>query len=462
MKLFTKSIRTYPAFLFTERALAVGIANKERTNFSLLQEVALPDGLIQNDQVRDTAKLAAFLQNIRQQLNIVDVHVVVGISEVKATVKSLKLPLLSADEITQAVEEEADSFLPFRPHDEYIDWMLIEKLSDEEEYVLVSAVPKTIVDGFVRAFVQAGMQPVAFETTSLSLFRLLPADARRLSLTVELGDITTVLVLSVSGSIEVSSVIQESDNLLEKIQRLTTFYIHKKGAGKPPDSIYVCGSRATPQIARQIAQTLSMKPMLLSAPFPQLAEDKRIRYAVLASLALKRVAPPTDMKTINILPEALSQKYSAEQEMAVERRVKMALLIIGIFLVGLNAFTMFFLQRAGRTVENSLSYLTTSQSSVTYEPNKVLTAQSVFTQHEMLADALREIAAVTSPLVSVRGTHFSAKDRTIIISGTAATRDGLLAFRDALAQKEIFTEVTIPFSSLEQERESEFRVVLKL
>ena len=350
MKLFTKSIRTYPAFLFTERALAVGIANKERTNFSLLQEVALPDGLIQNDQVRDTAKLAAFLQNIRQQLNIVDVHVVVGISEVKATVKSLKLPLLSADEITQAVEEEADSFLPFRPHDEYIDWMLIEKLSDEEEYVLVSAVPKTIVDGFVRAFVQAGMQPVAFETTSLSLFRLLPADARRLSLTVELGDITTVLVLSVSGSIEVSSVIQESDNLLEKIQRLTTFYIHKKGAGKPPDSIYVCGSRATPQIARQIAQTLSMKPMLLSAPFPQLAEDKRIRYAVLASLALKRVAPPTDMKTINILPEALSQKYSAEQEMAVERRVKMALLIIGIFLVGLNAFTMFFLQRAGRTV----------------------------------------------------------------------------------------------------------------
>ncbi|HLB61012.1 MAG TPA: pilus assembly protein PilM [Patescibacteria group bacterium] len=462
MKLFTKSIRTYPAFLFTERALAVGIANKERTNFSLLQEVALPDGLIQNDQVRDTAKLAAFLQNIRQQLNIVDVHVVVGISEVKATVKSLKLPLLSADEITQAVEEEADSFLPFRPHDEYIDWMLIEKLSDEEEYVLVSAVPKTIVDGFVRAFVQAGMQPVAFETTSLSLFRLLPADARRLSLTVELGDITTVLVLSVSGSIEVSSVIQESDNLLEKIQRLTTFYIHKKGAGKPPDSIYVCGSRATPQIARQIAQTLSMKPMLLSAPFPQLAEDKRIRYAVLASLALKRVAPPADMKTINILPEALSQKYSAEQEMAVERRVKMALLIIGIFLVGLNAFTMFFLQRAGRTVENSLSYLTTSQSSVTYEPNKVLTAQSVFTQHEMLADALREIAAVTSPLVSVRGTHFSAKDRTIIISGTAATRDGLLAFRDALAQKEIFTEVTIPFSSLEQERESEFRVVLKL
>jgi len=422
----------------------------------------LPDGLIQNDQVRDTAKLAAFLQNIRQQLNIVDVHVVVGISEVKATVKSLKLPLLSADEITQAVEEEADSFLPFRPHDEYIDWMLIEKLSDEEEYVLVSAVPKTIVDGFVRAFVQAGMQPVAFETTSLSLFRLLPADARRLSLTVELGDITTVLVLSVSGSIEVSSVIQESDNLLEKIQRLTTFYIHKKGAGKPPDSIYVCGSRATPQIARQIAQTLSMKPMLLSAPFPQLAEDKRIRYAVLASLALKRVAPPADMKTINILPEALSQKYSAEQEMAVERRVKMALLIIGIFLVGLNAFTMFFLQRAGRTVENSLSYLTTSQSSVTYEPNKVLTAQSVFTQHEMLADALREIAAVTSPLVSVRGTHFSAKDRTIIISGTAATRDGLLAFRDALAQKEIFTEVTIPFSSLEQERESEFRVVLKL
>ena len=92
----------------------------------------------------------------------------------------------------------------------------------------------------------------------------------------------------------------------------------------------------------------------------------------------------------------------------------------------------------------------------------MLTAQSVFTQHEMLADALREIAAVTSPLVSVRGTHFSAKDRTIIISGTAATRDGLLAFRDALAQKEIFTEVTIPFSSLEQERESEFRVVLKL
>lgn len=462
MKLFKNRIRTFPAFLFTERTLQVGIANKERTNFALLHEVALPEGLIQNDQVKDTAKLAAFLQNIRQQLKIIDLHVVVGISEVKATVKSLKLPLLSADEITQAIDEEADSFLPFRPHDEYIDWMLIEKISDEQEYVLVSAVPKAIVDGFVRAFVQAGMQPVAFETTSLSLFRLLPPDARRLSLTIELGDITTVLVLSISGSIEVSSVIQESDDLLEKIKRLTTFYTHKLEGGKPPDSIYVCGSKATPQIAQQIARTLSMKPMLLSAPFPQLAEDKRIRYAVLGSLTLKRVAPPADMKSINILPEALSEKYSAEQEMMVERPVKMALLIISIFLVGLNAFTMFFLSQAHRTVEESLSYLTDSQSSVTYAPNKIRTAQSIVAQHEMLAAAIREISAVTTPLASVRGTHFSAENHTIIISGTAATRDGLLAFRDALAQKEIFTEVTIPFSSLEQERESEFRIVLVL
>src|SRR3989344_5869022 len=132
--------KRFASFLFTETKLQMGKLNPAGSAFAYFSEMVLPAGIIAGGEVKNIEALVQVLQLIKKQTKLKDMDVVVGIPEIKATTHSMVLPLLSPPEVQQAIIRDAESFLPFATGEEYIDWMLVEKLPDDKQKILLSAV----------------------------------------------------------------------------------------------------------------------------------------------------------------------------------------------------------------------------------------------------------------------------------------------------------------------------------
>src|SRR3989344_7977613 len=252
MKNISGPPKRYPVVLISESKLFIAKLNGANTAFTHFVEMNLPPGLVSGGEVRNCTQLSQILLTAKRQSGLKETKVIVGVPETKATTHSLILPALANEEIEQAIQHEAPEFLPFSVQDEYMDWMVVNKLADDHQAVLISAIPKTVIDGFSQAVLGAGLSPVAFESTSITLFYLIPHARRNNVLAAEIGDQSTVVILMIQGTIEAVSVIPGNENVVEKLAKMVQFFIDEKTEGKVPDELFVSGKNASSSYVSQI------------------------------------------------------------------------------------------------------------------------------------------------------------------------------------------------------------------
>ncbi len=454
------------SFLVSETVLQVAQLSNRGNAFVRFFETPMPAGIIAGGEVKNIEAFTQFLLAVKKQAKITDKFVGVGIPETKATTHSLDLPNLNENEIEQAILREAPAFLPFSIAEEYIDWKIINKESDEQK-VLISAVPKTVIDGFTKAFVGAGLSPVAFETTSLSLFRLirhLPSGGRELMLAAEVSDASTVLILVKDQSVEVSSVISDTSNLVDKLQRVIQFFVERKTEGKVPETLYLSGKHA-PQLATQIGTTLGIKTQPLKGALPKYPEAKQIEYALLYSLAYKTIAAPIDQKTINIMPSDLMHDYEENEKARFEKMLKILFLVtIGVF--GAVTFFMYqTLDRAKLTIARravSVGTAATTPGELAFSPVRIALLGTLAQQNDGVVTMIETIYESVPEGITVKDITYEKDKAEAIIVGTASTRDRIIEFQTALEETTLFQKVTVPLSSFEQDLNIDYRIVLTL
>lgn len=141
-------------------------------------EVEVPRGIMEKSEIKDEKKLS---QIIRQGLESVqgkkikDRYVISSLPEEKSFLDVLKIPQLEEKEVRPALMVEAESHIPLPIKEVYCDFEKIENINKNATYqeMLFVAVPKTIVDSYVRVLKMAGLQPKAMEVESLAVARTL-------------------------------------------------------------------------------------------------------------------------------------------------------------------------------------------------------------------------------------------------------------------------------------------------
>ena len=83
----------------------------------------------------------------------------------------LSLPVINKKELAQAVRLEAEQYIPVASEELYIDYTIISNTKDNQE-VLISAVPKKIVDSYIELTNLLGIELVSLETTIAAAERL--------------------------------------------------------------------------------------------------------------------------------------------------------------------------------------------------------------------------------------------------------------------------------------------------
>jgi len=208
----------------SDLSLKAVLLKKHRKHLRMesLEGILLPEGVIQGGEAQDTEKLAEFIKKVVAKLRAVDTRqVIVSLPEEKSFIRLLRMPMMPAREIREAVRFEAENYIPFSIDKVYIDSQIIGSQDKNKDYaeVLLAALPKKTVDPYVEALYMAGLIPVAMETESQATARALIKGfyAQKPVFIVDMGATSTNFSVYSGNSLRFTSFIPFSTNSLTAV-----------------------------------------------------------------------------------------------------------------------------------------------------------------------------------------------------------------------------------------------------
>ena len=172
------SAKTSPVGLDLGRSSITAVRLRHQTSGSVLQQAALdaiPDGLIQEGEVRDVEGLASAIRDFWKRYKIHGRKVALGLANQKIVVRSLDFPLLDGKELRSAIEFQAQDYIPIPIDEAVFDYHVLGRFTDhdgiEKQKVLVVAAQKAMVMDFINAVKKARLQVAGVDLQAFALIR---------------------------------------------------------------------------------------------------------------------------------------------------------------------------------------------------------------------------------------------------------------------------------------------------
>lgn len=166
-------------------------------------ERTFPHGIIESGEVKKPADLRAIFSDIKKQYGLE--HAAVSLPEEKAYLFELELPAMKYSEIRGAIELSIEEHVPLKANEVLFDYEIL-KETDTSLCVMVSAVPRTLVDGYLEAFSGSGIDPVAFEVETQSIARsVVPSGDMQSYMVVDFGNLRTGITIVSEGEAQFAS-----------------------------------------------------------------------------------------------------------------------------------------------------------------------------------------------------------------------------------------------------------------
>ncbi len=141
-------------------------------------------------------------------------HVVIGVPTSRTFSRTFSLPVDQEKTLADAVEIEVEQYIPLPINSLYIDYEVIER-NKKNIQVVMSAIPRTIVDAVIKAATDLELRPVAVEPSINAVARLLEATEEGSNLTsliVDIGQATTDIAVLCRGAIRVTGGVNVGGN----------------------------------------------------------------------------------------------------------------------------------------------------------------------------------------------------------------------------------------------------------
>lgn len=138
---------------------------------------ALPEGLIQEGEVRDVEALAFAIREFWKTHKIKGKKVALGLANQKVVVRTLEFPKLDEAELRSAIEFQAQDYIPIPIEEAVFDFHVIGAVVDESGVeklkVLVVAAQKLMVMDFINAIKKARLQVDSIDLQAFAMLRSL-------------------------------------------------------------------------------------------------------------------------------------------------------------------------------------------------------------------------------------------------------------------------------------------------
>ncbi len=209
-----------------DRALYIAKLKKIGKGFYLkcLNETEIKPGIIKEGIIQDTKALSGIISLAFNQAKkkLGTKYVIVSLPEEKSFSQIISMPKMTKKELDFALPFELENYIPLPVNKTYIDFQIINgvrKNESENLHLLINAVPKTVVDSYVKCLKDAGLIPCVLELESQAVSRALTDmenTDQKSQVFIDLGCLTCNFIVCSSNQVSFTSSISISSGEIAK------------------------------------------------------------------------------------------------------------------------------------------------------------------------------------------------------------------------------------------------------
>jgi type IV pilus assembly protein PilM len=164
----------------------------------------IPFGSLDGGAIKSPQILADYIKQAMAESRIKTKDVVIAVAGQTVIVRHIKFPIMERSELANAIQFEAERYIPFPVEEASIDFEIIstDTVSNEMEVMLV-ATQRQLIESHIQALLAAGLQPIAIDVQPFALIRslgLLASQTPGTTVILDIGAGTSDLLIYKGGS----------------------------------------------------------------------------------------------------------------------------------------------------------------------------------------------------------------------------------------------------------------------
>lgn len=179
-------------------------------------------------------------------------------------VSVIEMPKMPEKELKSAIEWEARRYVPLPLEEVALSWtVLAEPETPAQLKVLLTAVPTTVIDNYLKLFKMSGLEPLALEIEALALIRSLVANRKESFIIIDIGGRNTSLNLVVKGFLRVSRNLSVGGESLTSAIAQSLHVSRTRAEQFKKDMGIAKGPQQIPQAMKPIIETIKNEALQL-------------------------------------------------------------------------------------------------------------------------------------------------------------------------------------------------------
>ena len=192
-------------------------------------KIILPPNVVVGGEIKDIDNLTKYIIKLTQTIKgnkKINGNIVTSPSDRKTftLLINLKEKIKKNNEgkeesIQKIILEEIKKYIPFSIEDIYFDWQYIDsKYNSGENEILLSAIPKTIINDYIKAFKISGLFLNSIDIKTIAVVRaLIPIKSNDIKIIINIGEFHSSIILGNNNIIEFVVNTPFTSNMTNKI-----------------------------------------------------------------------------------------------------------------------------------------------------------------------------------------------------------------------------------------------------
>lgn len=425
----------------------------------IILEELLPKNVVVEGVVIDHTLLAKTIRGIWLKAKLKTNYAIVAIPDDQIYLRIFSFPK-SVDKLRlkEAMNLGVSFQLPMKFEDVYFDWERISSTEPVNE-VLLSAIPKTVANGYIDALNLAGIKPIALESHLASIARAVQTESKDATIfTKKTDDDATIFILK--------------ERTVRFSRAVPTRFVSKVKFANEVKKIKLAFESEMPKDAKamSVIDIDDAKIQDEYANFEELVEPKT-KWLVALGAAIRGSIPEGDDNMISLLPIKTEEMYAYQKASTFITLISNMIISVSIFFV-LAFLSIYFLmlslsQTINRSLANNSSSVASSEillkeSSINNINLLTSTAKEILSETPMWSILLEELQSRTIPGIIISTLNVPSLSGDISISGIAKDRITLNQFKKTLQDSQMFSNVVLPINNLEQKENLTFSISMHI
>ncbi len=448
--------------------------DKKKFEAIFQKEILLPEGIIEKGVLKNRSQFLNNLKIILNKTKLPSKSVIVSLPPTVAQPFIFEFfPNLSQKELNDAISLIIDSSLPLARTKIYVDWEEIKDEDSRKKKILLAMGIKELIDPYLEEIKNAGFAPVAVETHSWNLPRVIDFKNKPI-LTVDIETTQSIITAYFNNApVFQFEAPRETDisafdeKLTDFIERILYFIKSDNSFGFDIENFLVIGEEND---RRKLKITMEKRIIgddgrAISVNDMDLPKIPVFSYGT----ALRGFLPRSEDTIASLMPIGTELAYERQRLISfLDFFQKLTVALGGFFLIlflgtilllniifNINAKT-FVEYRA--IIPEGLSTIKTAVNAVN---NRTEQLSQIFKITPKWENLFVEIDKLVNSGLTINVIEISS-DQTVNVSGFARDRNSLLQLKSTLENSEIFASPPIPLSVLIGKENIPFSLKLQL